>query len=183
MLGASSRLRSRTWEAVGTPASFISSLAKAFDPSSSAAAALGPKAGTPGLLQRVDEPGDQRRLGPDHDQVDAALLRHGDDRLDVVGRHPGQALGVGGDPGVAGRAEQLGGVGGPRRAPARSRARARLPLRPVPSSARPQSASASWSDGIAVSVWLVIVPREPSSTETLAIVFSSGASTTVMKSY
>ena len=24
-----------------------------------------------GLLQRVDDPGDQRRLGPDHDQVDA----------------------------------------------------------------------------------------------------------------
>ena len=39
------------------------------------------------------------------------------------------------------------------------------------------------ADGIAASVWLLIVPREPSSTETLAIVLSSGASTTVMKSY
>ena len=42
---------------------------------------------------------------------------------------------------------------------------------------------ASSSPDIAESVWLVIVPREPSSTETLAITFSSGASTTVTKSY
>ena len=40
----------------------------------------------------------------------------------------------------------------------------------------------SSSAGIAAIVWLVIVPREPSSTETLAIVLSSGASTMVTKS-
>ena len=38
----------------------------------------------------------------------------------------------------------------------------------------PQSAEAKSSAGIAASVWLVIVPREPSSTETLAIVFVVG---------
>ena len=36
---------------------------------------------------------------------------------------------------------------------------------------------------IAGSVWLFIVPREPSSTDTFAIVLSSGASMMVMKSY
>ena len=91
-------------------------MANAFEPSSSAAALVGPKAGDPGLLERVDGAGDQPRLGPDRDQVDAVLLRRGDDRRRVVGGDVRQALGVGRDPGVAGRAEHLGDL---RRAPQR----------------------------------------------------------------
>ena len=47
------------------------SLANAFEPSSRAAAATGPKQRTPAAAQRVGEPGDERRLGPDDDEVDA----------------------------------------------------------------------------------------------------------------
>ena len=72
----------------------------------------GPEGRHPGLLERVDEAGDQGRLGADRNEVDAALLGQGDDRLDVVGRDLRQALGVGCDAGVAGSAEQLGGVDG-----------------------------------------------------------------------
>ena len=56
--------------AVGTPASAMTSLAKALLPSSRAAAAPGRSARMPGGAQRVAEPGHQRRLGPDHHQVD-----------------------------------------------------------------------------------------------------------------
>jgi hypothetical protein len=66
-----------------------------------------PEGGDPRLLQGVDQSGDQRRLGPDRDQIDRPLARRGDDRLGVPGADLGQALGVGGDPGVARRAEQL----------------------------------------------------------------------------
>ena len=49
------------------------SLANAFEPSSRAAAAHGPEARTPAASQRVGEPGDQRRLGPDDHEVDARV--------------------------------------------------------------------------------------------------------------
>jgi hypothetical protein len=54
-------------------------LAKAFDPSSSAGAAVGPKAATPGSLGRIDDPGNQRDLRPDGDQIDATLAGRRDD--------------------------------------------------------------------------------------------------------
>ncbi len=62
----------------------------------------------PGVLERVDETGDQRRLWPDHDEVDPAPLSRRPDRRDVRGADLRQAGGLGGDPGVAGRAEELG---------------------------------------------------------------------------
>ena len=93
-----------------------------------------------------------------------------------------QALGVGRDPGVARRAEQLGRVGGARQRP-HDRVLAPASADDQAFNAAPRATPARSSAGIAVSVWLVIVPREPSSTETLAIVFSSGASTMVTKSY
>ena len=71
----------------------------------------------PGVLERVDDSGDQRHLWPDRDQVDRTLPRRGDDRRDVLGADIRQALGVGGDPGVAGGAEQLGGAGRARKRP------------------------------------------------------------------
>ena len=81
---------------------FISCLAYAFEPSMRAAALLGPKAGDAGARELVDEAGHERRLGPDHDQIDLALAR---ERDEVV---VGQALdAVAGDARVAGRAQQL----------------------------------------------------------------------------
>ena len=47
------------------------SLVKPFDPSSCAAAALGPNTAMSGSAQRIGDPGDQWRFRPDHDQVDA----------------------------------------------------------------------------------------------------------------
>ena len=57
--------------AVGTPAAVITSLANALEPSSWAAAPDGPKHGDALGAYRVGDPGDQRRLGPDHHQVAA----------------------------------------------------------------------------------------------------------------
>ena len=52
------------------PASAQRSLVKPFEPSSCAASRLGPKTAMPAAREIVDEAGDQRRLRPDHDQVD-----------------------------------------------------------------------------------------------------------------
>ena len=57
--------------AVGTPAAAITSLANALEPSSRAASRDGPKQAIPRARHGVGDPGDQRRLGADHDQVDA----------------------------------------------------------------------------------------------------------------
>lgn len=126
-------------------------------------------------LERVDDADDEGRLGPDHDQVDAPIARQRDDRLDVFDPDLREDLGVGPDPGVARRAEQL-----------RRRRRARQ----CPHDRVLATATADYKclqpvrsvAGIAVSVRLVIVPRDPSSTEIFAIVCSSGASITVTKS-
>src|SRR4051812_29375591 len=61
---ASSRLRSSAYPAVGTPASAISSLAKAFDPSSSAAALVGPKAAMPASSKASTAPATRPASGP-----------------------------------------------------------------------------------------------------------------------
>ncbi len=105
--------------AVGTPAAAITSLAKAFDPSSRAAAADGPEHRDPPLADDVGHPRHQRCLGPDHDQVDAERGGQVGDRLtvhrvDVVQRrdagHPGVAGGDVhlGDRRVAGQGEGQG---------------------------------------------------------------------------
>ena len=61
--------------AVGTPAAAMTSLAKAFDPSSWAAAPDGPKQAIPAAAYGVGDAGDQRRLRADDDQVDAEPMR------------------------------------------------------------------------------------------------------------
>ncbi len=98
---------------MGTAAAAISSLACTFDPSIRAASAPGTEGGDPGRLESVDEPGDQRRLRADHDQVDALGRGSRDDSADVLGAEV-EAASVGGDPGVAGRTEQLRRATGPR---------------------------------------------------------------------
>ena len=72
-LGLLARPERRRAPAVGTPTSFISSFANAFEPSSRAAAAVGPKPVMPLSRERVDHAVDERRLGADDDQV-AALV-------------------------------------------------------------------------------------------------------------
>ena len=57
-------------------------------------------------LERVHEAGHERRLGPDHGQVRALLLREPHQAVDVVGRHV-EAGRVRGDAGVAGSAQDL----------------------------------------------------------------------------
>ena len=58
-----------TAAAVGTPAAAMTSLAKALEPSIRAAAGGRPEADDPGGPHGVGDPGDQRHLGPDHDEV------------------------------------------------------------------------------------------------------------------
>ena len=70
--------------AVGTPAASMTSLANAFEPSSRAAAALGPNAAMPARGELVGEPRDERRLGPDDDEIAARVLRGVDEPVDVV---------------------------------------------------------------------------------------------------
>ena len=55
--------------AIGTPAARMTSLAKLFEPSICAAAALGPKTETPPRRSWSATPADERRLGADHDEV------------------------------------------------------------------------------------------------------------------
>ncbi len=109
---------------VGTPAAAITSLANAFDPSSRAAAAVGPKTGDAASGHRVGDAGDQWRLWPDDDQSHAEPLREGGDgltvhRVDLVqGRDSGH-------PGVAGRRVHLvdSGIRGQMPEPVRVRVR------------------------------------------------------------
>ena len=68
------------------PNSVQKSLVKPLEPSSCAAALDGPNTLMPGGGQIVGEPRHQRRLGPDHHEVDALVAAEPDDR-GVVGRH------------------------------------------------------------------------------------------------
>ena len=121
--------------AVGTPAASITSLANALVPSSRAAAALGPKRAMPGLGERVDEAGDQRRLRPDDRQVDA-LARAPPRRAPrrrrraTSSRRASAAM-----PALPG-AQSSSGCCGERAARARSRARGRRRRRRGPRPAR-----------------------------------------------
>ena len=58
-------------------------------------------------LERVHEPGDERRLGPDDGQVGPLVGGQPHEAVDVLGRHV-EAARVARDAGVAGRAQHLG---------------------------------------------------------------------------
>ena len=68
--------------------------------------------GHAGLAEPVRQPGHERDLGPDDDEVHAAVERERDEPVDVVGRD-GHVLGDVGRAGVAGRAEEVGAAGAP----------------------------------------------------------------------
>ena len=154
----------------------MSSFAWTFDPSTRAAAAVGPNAGIPALGERVDEAGDERRLGADDHEVDRVLTRRGDER-GHVGHRDREERGVPSDARVPGRAEDLRGL---RRAPQRAHDGVLPPA--AADHEDPHSVAMKSSIGIATIVSHLPVPREPSSSETRAMVFSSGASTTLTKS-
>ena len=79
---------------------------KPLEPSSWAAALRRAERLDAGGGERVDEAGDQRRLRPDHDEVDGVGLAEGD-HGGMVGDIQRDALGLPGDPGIARRAPQL----------------------------------------------------------------------------
>src|SRR5689334_5225274 len=126
-----------------------------------------PEGGDALTLKCVDQPGDQRGFGPDHDQVDRLIARRPGQPVHVLRRDVDDASLLG-DPGVPGCTEQL-------RALWRTTERADDGVLASASAdhqdaRRRQRALASSSAGMAASVWVLIVPREPSSTETFAIV-------------
>ena len=86
----------------------------------------------PAASSRVGEPGDERRLGADDDEVDALGPGQRDEAVEVVDADRQQPR-VGGDARVAGRAQQLGRAAASAAARGRSRARARPRRRPGPS--------------------------------------------------
>ena len=163
--------------AVGTPAAAMTSLANAFEPSRRAAAREGPKTARPRVWSSSVEARDERGLGADDDEVDVLVLGEVRERGDVVDADV-EGRGVRGDPGVAGRGEHLGRL---RRALQRPDDRVLAPSGADDEDAHLERAMKS-SIGIATSVSYFDVPREPSSSDTRAIVLSSGASTTLMKS-
>ena len=92
--------------AAGMPAAAITSLAKVFDPSIRAAPDSRPEHGDPGVAKLIGDPGDERRLGPDHDQVGGDRARNAEEPVAVVDAN-GMAVTEGRNPGVAGRRVQL----------------------------------------------------------------------------
>ena len=127
-------------------------------------------------MQRVDQAGDERRLGADDGQADVLALGERDEPLDVVGGD-GDGARVGRDARVAGRAQHLGALGR-----AQQGADDRVLAPAAADDEDLQSAAMKSSMGIAESVSKRAVPREPSSSDTRAIVVSSGASTMLTKS-
>ena len=111
--------------AVATPAASMISLANALEPSSWATSRRGAEGGDAARGEQVDEAVDERRLGPDDDEVDGLALGRRGHGGHVADADVEQA-GVGGDAGVAGRAEHLGVL---RRAPERADDRVLAPAR------------------------------------------------------
>jgi hypothetical protein len=74
---------------VGTPASRINRLAKAFDPSISAAAREGSEERQARGAHRVAQPCGQRRLRPAHDQIGASETGGGEQLCGRVGSDGG----------------------------------------------------------------------------------------------
>ena len=100
------------------------SLVKPFEPSSRAADFVGPNVLNARRLEIVDDAGDQRRLRPDHDEVDLVRLAERDHRR-MVGDVERDAFGLPRDAGIARRADRAGRSAGWRRASRPARARAR----------------------------------------------------------
>ena len=138
------------WAAVATPAALITSLQKDFEPSSRAAAAVGPKHLIPSAPERVSHPGYQWRLGTDDHEIDIESPRERDYRLGVlrVERRIGD-VDLTRDPGIARAAQDLGAL---RRA--RQRLDERVLARAAPEDQNPgaQIAPMKSSIGIALSV-------------------------------
>ena len=80
--------------------------AKAFEPSSWAAALPGPNAGIPRVAECVGDARDERSLGSDHDEIDGVLVREDRDGGRVV-RVEGDERRILPDAGVAGGGEDL----------------------------------------------------------------------------
>ena len=81
-------------------------MANAFEPSICAAAGARAEDGDAAMAQLVGEPGDERRLGADHDEVDPELAGERDERGVVVGAD-GMAVGERRDSRVARSGVQL----------------------------------------------------------------------------
>ena len=92
--------------AVGTPAARITSLAKLFEPSIRAAAALGPKTATPAWRSSSPTPATSGSFRAHDDEVDLERARQVEQAFAVLGAH-GMARPVLGDAGVSGRRVQL----------------------------------------------------------------------------
>ena len=77
-----------------------------FEPSSAAAAAVGPNAAIPSASNASTRPANKRRLGADHDEIDRFLPAEGDKpgRVHHADRH---AFDVLGDAGITRRAVDL----------------------------------------------------------------------------
>ena len=91
--------------AVGTPATAITSLAKLFEPSIRAAARPGPKTAIPLRRNASPHPRDERRLRPDHREVDVEAAGEAQQHLGVVRPH-GMTVAERRDPGIPGRGVQ-----------------------------------------------------------------------------
>ena len=109
------------------PTSAHRSLVKPLEPSSWAAAFVGPKARMPAACKVVDEARHQGRLGTDHHEADALARTEGPDRGMVGHVEVGPVLAEGGRARIARRGEQAGaeralgdGVGEGVLAPARA---------------------------------------------------------------
>ena len=168
--------------AVGTPAASMISLANAFEPSSRAAAALGPNAAIPRAASSSTSPATSGASGPTttRSQPSAAATSPAMSSTATSTSSASAAI-----PGLPGAHSSCGARG--ERASARTSACSRPPAPTTRTRIRPQTCT-SYSEvmkssiGNAGSVSYIAVPRELSSIDTRAIVMSSGASTTLMKS-
>ena len=87
------------------PADRHRSLVKPLEPSSRAAARLGPKRLDAGRFEIVDDAGAERGFRSDHDEIDAVGAAIPDQRC-VVGDIEGDAFGFARDTGIAGCADK-----------------------------------------------------------------------------
>ena len=110
----------------GTPAASMTSLANALEPSSWATSPRGPEGRDAARVEQVDQPVDQRRLGPDDDEVDGLALRPPRPCRPRRRRATSSRRASARDAGVARRAQHLGLL---RRAPERADDRVLAPAR------------------------------------------------------
>src|SRR3954447_17382885 len=168
-------------EAVGTPAAAMTSLANAFEPSRRAAARVGPNAARPRDSSSSTRPATSGASGPTTVRSTASRSARSASAPTSPMPTSGKVLASSAMPGLPGAARTSGPCG--ERWSARTIACSRPPA-PTTRTRGPgiYRLAMKSSMGIATSVSYRDVPREPSSSETRAIVLSSGASTTLMKS-